>query len=247
MTEPILEKDSERTAAKRAEVEGHPRWRVTLYTAGVAQLCAMMGFSFVMPFIPFYVRELGVRDPKALYIWAGALVTGSGLVMASTAPLWGWMADRYGRKSMVQRAMFGGAVILSSMSRVTNVKQLLALRMLQGGFTGTASASVALVSSVVPAAALGYSLGLMQAAVSAGASLGPSWADWWQRSWGSRNAFLVTGVLLLVSGLLVRFGAQERFRRPAPKRKGRRSHEGCGRRYGTSPSLRPSGPSPPSC
>ncbi len=208
-----------RGAFERAqgEAEGDPRWRVTLYTTWLAQLGAMMAFSFVMPFIPFYVRdELGVRDPRVLPIWCGALVTGSGVVMSLVAPIWGTVADRYGRKMMVQRAMFGGAVILSAMSRVHTVQQLLALRMLQGGFTGTVSASVALVSSVVPAAQLGFSLGLMQMAVSAGASLGPLLGGVAAEQWGTRNSFLVTGGLLLVAGALVRFGARERFQRPVP-------------------------------
>ena len=207
-----------REAFERAkeDADGQPHWRLTLYTTWTAQLCAMMAFSFVLPFIPFYVRELGVNG-KALYLWSGALVTGCGLMMAAVAPLWGWVADRYGRKSMVQRAMFGAGIFLSAMSRVTNVRQLLALRMLQGGFTGTVSASVALVSTVLPANRLAFGLGLMQAAVSAGASLGPLFGGMMSERWGSRSSFLVTGALLFAGGLLVQFGARERFHRVPPR------------------------------
>lgn len=91
----------------QAKPDGDSRWRVTLGTMWVAQLFAMIGFAFVMPFIPFYIRELGVTDPRLVPIWAGLLVTGSGVMMSVVAPLWGWVADRYGRKLMVQRAMFG--------------------------------------------------------------------------------------------------------------------------------------------
>lgn len=194
--------------------DGPPRWRVTLYTMWVAQFLAMIGFAFVMPFIPFYIQQLGVTDPRAVPIWAGLMVTGSGVTMSLVAPLWGWLADRYGRKLMVQRAMFGGALILSLMAYVRNVHQLLALRVLQGVFTGTVAASVALISTVVPIAYMGYSLGLMQMSVFTGNSLGPLLGGAAAEHYGYRSPFLITGGLLLVAGLLVLFGAKERFRRP---------------------------------
>jgi DHA1 family multidrug resistance protein-like MFS transporter len=198
-----------------AEHDGHPHWRMTLYAMWVAQLCAMVGFAFAMPFIPFYVRDLGVTDEAQVAIWAGLLSTGSGLMMSLMAPVWGTLADRYGRKVMVQRAMFGGAIILSSMYFVQNVRQLFALRVFQGAVTGTVAASVAMVSSVVPTARLGYSLGLMQTAVFVGNSFGPLVGGAFAESFGYRAPFLVTGVLLLGGGTLVLLGARERFRRPA--------------------------------
>jgi DHA1 family multidrug resistance protein-like MFS transporter len=196
--------------------DGNPGWRVTLYTMWVAQLMAMIGFAFVMPFIPFYIRdELGVSDARMVPIWAGLLGTGSGIMMSVVAPLWGWVADRYGRKLMVQRAMFGGAVILALMAYVRNVHQLFVLRIVQGAFTGTVSASIALISSVVPVAYMGFSLGLMQMSVFTGNSLGPLIGGAVAQRFGYRLPFLVTGGLLFAAGLLVLFGAKERFRRPS--------------------------------
>ena len=192
---------------------------MTLYTVWVAQSCAMIGFSFVMPFIPFYIRELGVTDPRWLPIWAGLMISGSGITMSLTAPIWGSLADRYGRKIMVQRAMFGGAIILSLMGLARNVHQLFALRVLQGAITGTVSASIALISSVVPASRMGYSLGLMQMAVFGGSSVGPYLGGVVAQRFGYRIPFGVTGALLLISGLLVLFGARERFARPSPEQR----------------------------
>ena len=88
----------------------HP-WRQTLYILFVAQFLSMIGFAFVLPFLPFYVRELGITDERMVPVWAGVLVASGSLVMAFFSPLWGWLSDRYGRKIMVERAMFGGAVI----------------------------------------------------------------------------------------------------------------------------------------
>jgi DHA1 family multidrug resistance protein-like MFS transporter len=148
-------------------------WRSTLFVMFIAQLLSIVGFAFVLPFIPFYIREIGVTDEKLVPIWAGILMAASSLTMTIFAPFWGWLSDRYGRKLMVERAMFAGAIITMDMGIIGNVYQLLILRLLAGALTGTISASIALVSSVLPGTELGFGLGLMQVAVFLGMSLGP--------------------------------------------------------------------------
>jgi len=205
------------TPRPASEDDGDPRWRVTLYAAWTAQLFSIVGFSFVMPFFPFYIREeLGVTDPRLVPIWAGLLATAGGITMTAAGPLWGMVADRYGRKLMVQRSMFGGAVMLGLMGMARNVRQLLALRLLQGTVTGTVPASVALVASVTPKHRIGYSLGLMQMAVFTGISVGPWLGGTVADHFGYRLPFAVTSALLFTGGLLVLFGTRERFKRPAP-------------------------------
>ncbi len=194
--------------------DGDPRWRVTLGTMWVAQLFCIIGFSFVMPFMPFYIRDLGVTNPRMVPIWAGLLGTGAGLAMAVMGPIWGSVADRYGRKMMVQRAMFGGAIVLTLMAFARNVYQLLGLRIIQGSVTGTVPASIALISSVVPQARLGFCLGLMQMAVFGGASIGPYIGGIVADNFGYQVPFVVTGCLLFSGGLLVLLGVRERFVRP---------------------------------
>jgi DHA1 family multidrug resistance protein-like MFS transporter len=64
-----------------------------------------------------------LRDMTALIARAHCAKT-----MAPVAPLWGLLADRYGRKIMVMRAMFGGAAIISLIGAAQNVYQLLVLQ-----------------------------------------------------------------------------------------------------------------------
>jgi len=199
----------------QAERDGQPGWRRTLYVMWIAELICIVGFSFVMPFIPFYIRELGVTDERLVPIWAGILVTAPGLMFAVFSPIWGIVADRYGRKLMVERAMFGGAVLLALMGTAKNVYQLLALRLVQGAITGTVAASIALVSSVTPLSRLGYSLGLMQTAVFAGNTVGPWLGGITADHYGYRIPFYIAGGLLFLGGWLVLVGARERFSRPS--------------------------------
>lgn len=192
-------------------------WQLTLYIVFIAQLLSIIGFAFTLPFLPFYIRELGVTEERLVPIWTGFIMASSSLVMAFFSPLWGWLADRYGRKIMVERAMFGGAVITFAMGLIDNVWQLLFLRLLSGAATGTISASIAMISTVVPRQKLGYSLGLLQVAVFLGMTLGPWIGGFLADTVGYRFTFMAGGAILLVGGLLVLFGAEERFVRPSPE------------------------------
>jgi len=181
-----------------------------------AQLLSIVGFAFFLPFIPFYIRELGITDERLVPVWAGILAAAASLVMTVFSPLWGWLSDRYGRKIMVERAMFAGAVIIMATGIVTDVYQLLVLRLLTGAATGTISASVSLISAVVPKARLGFSLGLMQVAVFLGMTLGPWIGGLLADAFGYRHTFIVGGMILLAGGVLVMVGAREKFTRPSP-------------------------------
>lgn len=213
--DPIPDEETATSRADEHERDGDPRWRVTLPVMWIAQLCSIMGFSFVMPFIPFFVRELGVPEHHVA-IWAGVTGSAAGIAMGVMGPIWGYLADRHGRRRMVLRAMFGGSLVLGLMGLSRNVYDLLVLRLMQGSITGTVPASVALISSVVPKRRLGFSLGLMQMAVFTGGSIGPYLGGIVADRYGYRVPFGVTAGLLFLGGCLVLFGAKERFTPPDP-------------------------------
>jgi len=133
------------------------------------------------------------------------------LGFAIMAPIWGMLADRYGRKLMVMRATFAGAILMVLMVFVTNVQQLVLLRILHGGFTGTIAAATTLVVSIVPKQYSGVAFGSLQTAVYLGTSLGPLLGGIAADSLGYRSSFWVTGALLLFSGILVTFLVREDF------------------------------------
>jgi MFS transporter, DHA1 family, multidrug resistance protein len=188
------------------------RWKSTLVASWLAQICSIIGFGLVGPFLPFFIRELGVHDERAVVLWAGwGLGTSAGLTMAIFAPLWGVLADRHGRKLMVARSMFGGALVLGLMSQVQNVYQLLGLRVFQGMLTGTVSASVALVSSVVPKRHSGFALGLMQSALFVGSSVGPWVGGAIAQQEGYRIPFYFAAGFVFLGGLMTVFIVRENF------------------------------------
>ncbi|MGD1994784.1 MAG: MFS transporter, partial [Anaerolineae bacterium] len=116
-------------------------WKRNLAAIWFAELTSIIGFAIAIPILPFYVQELGVTDPDAVKFWAGLITTVHPITMAVMAPIWGTLADRYGRKVMLVRAMLGGAVILGLMGLATSVHQLVILRAIQGMLTGTVTAA----------------------------------------------------------------------------------------------------------
>jgi DHA1 family multidrug resistance protein-like MFS transporter len=188
-----------------------PDWRRNLYVIWLAELVAIAGFSVALPFMPFYVQELGVTDPAQVKLWSGLLISAQAATMAAVAPLWGALADRYGRKLMVERAMFGGVLVIGAMGFARSAPQLLLLRAIQGCITGTVPAATTLVASSVPRERTGSAMGFLQMAIWTGASAGPLIGGLIADSFGYRMAFWVTSGLLLLAGLAVHVLVHERF------------------------------------
>ncbi len=193
---------------------GSAGWQRNLAAVWLSQLLASLGFAFAFPFIPLFVQDLGVKDQHAVELWAGLLGFAGGIAMAVSAPIWGTLADRYGRKPMLLRAMLGGAVFLGAMGLVQNVEQLLVLRFLQGAVTGTMAASTALVASFVPRARLGFALGLIQVSAYAGFALGPLVGGLIADAFGYRYSFFLTSAVLAAGGIVVAFFVREGFAKP---------------------------------
>lgn len=184
-------------------------WKKTFISTFIAQVLSIIGFSFAMPFLPFFISELGIKDIPSQTYWAGIILSAAGFTFTIFSPIWGYFSDKYGRKVMVVRSMFSGTLILFLISFVKNVKQLLICRLLQGALTGTIVASVTLVASVVPVEKSGFTLGMMQAAVSVGNSIGPFIGGFLSDNFGYRNTFRIGGLITFLGGILVLLFAKE--------------------------------------
>lgn len=179
------------------------RWQRTLIIMFAAQLVSAMGFSIIFPFLPLYVQALGTRTGLSVEFWAGMVFSSQAVTMMIASPIWGALADRYGRKLMVERAMFGGAVILTAMGFVRSAEELAVLRAVQGLVTGTVSAVNALVAASTPRNRTGYAMGMIQVGLWSGVAVGPLVGGWLADTFGFRAAFVVTGTLLALAGVLV--------------------------------------------
>jgi DHA1 family multidrug resistance protein-like MFS transporter len=189
-------------------------WRRPLVILSVAQLLSAIGFSMIFPFLPNYVEALGSSTGTSLVFWAGAVFSAQAITMMIASPIWGATADRFGRKPMVARAMFGGAVIILLMAFARSAEELTLLRAIQGLITGIGSAANALIASITPKERSGYAMGILQTALWSGVAVGPVMGGVLADLYGFRIAFVATAALLLVGGLLVAFGVREEFTPP---------------------------------
>ena len=179
---------------------------------------SVSSFSRDGSLIPFYLQDLGVSDPSRLKLLTGLLQALPSLSLVFFSPIWGGLADNYGRKPMLLRALVGGVVIMLLQGLVTAPWQLLALRTLQGCITGTIAAATILVASVAPREEVGYALGLLQMAIFLGSSLGPLFGGVIADLFGRRVNFFATSVLLLAAALIVTRYARDNFKPPANRK-----------------------------
>jgi DHA1 family multidrug resistance protein-like MFS transporter len=176
------------------------------------------GFSTSTPIIPFYLQDLGVTDPQRLKLLTGLVQALPAISLAVFSPIWGSLADSYGRKPMLLRAMFGGTVVMLLMGFVTAPWQLVVLKTLQGCITGTIAAATIMVASIAPREETGYSLGLLQMAIYVGASVGPLFGGVIADLLGRRVNFFATSALLLISGLVIARFTEDNFTPPTDRK-----------------------------
>ena len=178
-------------------------WRKTLYIIWASQFIAMMGMSLVVPFLPFYIRSLGVSDSAEVAQWSGLVFAGPFLPAFFLTPVWGYLGDRYGRKMMTVRAIFGLALSQVLIGIAPNVETLFFFRMVQGAISGFLASALALVSANTPREKSGYAIGLLQTATSSGNVIGPLVGGSLADAFGYRPIFFIVGGLCTIAGLFV--------------------------------------------
>jgi DHA1 family multidrug resistance protein-like MFS transporter len=195
----------------KIRIAGLKPWQRTLYIMFTAQFMVAVGFSSIFPFLPFYVKELGTNTSLSIEFLAGLVYSAQAFTMMISAPIWGTLADRLGRKLMVERAMFGGAFLLLLMAFAQSAEQVVLLRAIQGLVTGTVAAANALVAAEAPRKHMGFAMGLLQVGFGLGLAIGPLIGGAVSDAFGYSETFFVTAGLLFLAGVLVLLGVRENF------------------------------------
>lgn len=196
-----------------------PVWKRNLFVLSIAVFFAGIAFSEIMPFLPLYIDTLGHFSHQQLNFWSGIIFSSVYFVSATISPWWGKLADKKGRKLMILRASLGMAIVLGSMGFVTNVIQLLLLRLLQGVFSGFVSNANALIATETPKDKAGQAMGTMMSTFTAGNLLGPFVGGTLASVFSYRITFFITGILLLISFFLSFFFVHEEGFKPVTEKK----------------------------
>ncbi len=177
--------------------------RRNVLAAAAANGIGFAGFTLVMPFLPLYIRELGVTELSDIALWTGLTLGATPAVTAISAPLWGRVGDRYGSKVLVLRSLGAFVLTKAAMGLVTAPWQLFALRLLLGVFAGYGGLTVSMAAESVPRERMASAIGTVQVAQRLGPAIGPVVGGILAPLVGLRRTFFVAAGFYLVSVVLI--------------------------------------------
>ena len=128
----------------------------------------MVGLLMVLPLLPFYAVELGGSG-----MVVGVLVSSYAVAQLISAPLWGRVSDRYGRRPALLIGLGFAAVAYVVFGYAESLWVLLLSRLVQGAGGGTTGVISAYVADATEPENRARSLGWISAATNLGVALGP--------------------------------------------------------------------------
>ena len=192
-------------------------WKENLRVAWFGSFLTGASISLVVPFMPIFVEQLGIEGDQVAF-YAGLAISVSAVSAALVSPIWGILADKYGRKPMMIRAGLAMTITMGGLAFVPNIYWLLFLRLLNGVFTGFVPNATALIASQVPKDKSGAALGTLSTGVVAGTLTGPFVGGFIAEIFGIRNVFLLVDAFLFLAAILTIFFIKEDFQ-PVAKEK----------------------------
>jgi multidrug resistance protein len=153
----------------------------------------MVGFTMVLPLLPFYTTRLGA-SPFLVTV----LISSYAFAQLVTAPLWGRFSDRYGRRPMILLGLVASAVAYAIFGLAETLWLFLVSRLVQGGAAGGMTGVVqAYVADSVGPEERAKALGWVTAATSAGVMIGPAAGSFAARLGQEAPGFLAAGLCVL--------------------------------------------------
>jgi multidrug resistance protein len=155
----------------------------------------MVGLLMVLPLLPFYAVELGGSG-----FAVGVLISSYALAQLISAPFWGRVSDRYGRRPALLIGLGASAIAYVIFGFAVSLWMLLASRLVQGAGGGTVGVIQAYVADATEPRNRARSLGWLSAATSLGVMVGPLIGSLSSR-WGPEAPGLIAASLCLVNML----------------------------------------------
>jgi MFS family permease len=165
-------------------------WRAVLLLTVFLQL---LGFGIVLPVLPYFGRSLGVGAAGI-----GGLFAAYSLTQFLLAPLWGRLADRFGRRPIMLASIGGGIVAYLLFAWAQSFVVLLASRALAGASAAVIGVSQAYMADRTEPDERAREMGLLGAAIGMGFVVGPALGAVLSR-WGYPAVGYVAGGLTAVN------------------------------------------------
>jgi MFS transporter, DHA1 family, tetracycline resistance protein len=132
-------------------------------------LVDLVGFGLVIPLLPFYAVRFAASPQQVTLL----LATFS-LCQLFTAPLWGRLSDRVGRRPVLMASMLASALAYLWFGAASALWMLFAARALAGACAGNIAAAQAYIADITMPENRAKGMGLIGAAFGLGFIIGPA-------------------------------------------------------------------------
>lgn len=140
-----------------------------LFVLMVTAFVDMLGLIIIYPLLPFYASRLGANAAVV-----GALIAAFSVAQLVSAPAWGRMSDRYGRRPAILVGLLVSAAAYVIFAFAGSLWLLFVSRIIQGLGGGTIGVVQAYVTDITEGKDRAKSLGWLSAVTSLGAVVGPA-------------------------------------------------------------------------
>ncbi len=190
-----------------------------LFPLAATLFILMAGVSMVTPILPTYAKTLGATG-----LWIGLIFSGLPIVRSLFSPIFGRMADKYGKIKpfvSVGISIYGIASILLAESR--KVIHLFVSRLFQGLGSSLVNPQVmAYIARIAPPGEESRYFGFINMIFFLGLGIGPFFGGALSDLLGIKAAFYLMGILSFLALLLFVFYVKEKGVEVAHKRKEKR-------------------------
>ena len=152
----------------------------------------MIGFAIVFPLMPFYALRL-----NATPVDVGLIMSAFSATQILSAPLWGRVSDRYGRRPALLAGLLASTVAFVVFGLADALWLLFASRLIQGAGGGTTGVAQAYIADSVVPAQRARALGWLSAATSAGVLLRTAIGSFASNLGPEAPGFIAAGLCLI--------------------------------------------------
>ena len=154
----------------------------------------ILGFSILIPLMPYFVKHFGAPD-----IVVGGLFATFALCQFIGGPVWGNVSDRIGRKAVLIVSQIGATIGWTMLAFAPNIGIVFLARVIEGFSGGNISVTQAYVSDLVEPAKRGRAFAYIGAAFSSGLVFGPLAGGFLVARYGFATPFLLAAGLQLIT------------------------------------------------
>jgi multidrug resistance protein len=154
----------------------------------------MVGAVMILPLIPFYAETLGASG-----FLIGVLISAFSIAQQLSAPIWGRLSDRHGRRPVLVAGLAISAVSYIVFAFAQSLWLLFLSRAVQGLGGGTVGVVQAYVADASAPDERAKGLGWLSAATSLGAIVGPALGSVLAAVWGRAAPGLGAALLCLLN------------------------------------------------